>query len=249
MSDDVHAAGEADRSSEAAGMQQGAEAAGPALPNLAVRVFQVVVSPSRLFDGLRTQPRWLGALLLVVGIALVTSFLIPSDIITESVRQQMLRAQPDAAPEAIERGMAVARIFRFAGPLVFMPIIMVVISAVLFLVYEMGMGGEAGFRSVLASTSHAFLIPSLGSLVTLPVVIKARNLQASLSLDLLAPGFDQGSYAYRFLHGMGIFGVWGAIVLGLGMSRIYPKRSTGGSIALVLGLYVAFKAITAIFAR
>ncbi len=221
----------------------------PRLPNLAVRTYQLFVSPGKLFEALRSQPKWLGALLLVVGLTLLTSVLIPSDVITESIRQQMLRSRPDAPAEAIQKGLAVARIFRFVGPIIFMPLVIVVVSAVFFLIYEMGMGGEAGFRSVLSATSHTFLIPTIGGLVTLPVIIKAKDLQATLTLDLLAPGLDQAGYAYRFLHGIGFFGVWAAVVLGVALSRIYPKRSAGSCIGLVLGLYLALKAVQAIFAR
>ncbi|MDP2479298.1 MAG: YIP1 family protein [Candidatus Palauibacterales bacterium] len=249
-SDDVGIEGvETGSTGTAASGGEGGPATEPRLPNLAVRIYQLFVSPGKLFDALRSQPRWLGALLLVVVLSLVTSLLIPSGIITESIRQQMLRSRPDAPAEAIQKGLAVARIFRYAGPIIFMPLVIVVVSAVFFLIYEMGMGGDAGFRSVLSATSHTFLIPTIGGLVTLPVVIKARDLQASLTLDLLAPGLDHAGYAYRFLHGMGIFGVWAAVVLGVALSRIYPKRSAGSCISLVLGLYVVLKAVSAIFAR
>lgn len=247
-SDDVGAGAVQGGSMGSGTVGEGGPGAEP-LPNLAVRVYQVFVSPGKLFDALRRQPRWLGALLLVVGIALLSSVLIPSDIVTESMRQQMLRTRPDAPAEAIQRGLAVARIVRFVGPVVIMPLVIVVVSAIFFLIYEMGMGGEAGFRSVFAATTHTMLIPIIGGLATLPVVIKARDLQATLTLDLLAPGLDQAGYAYRFLHGIGFFGVWAAVVLGVALSRIYPKRSAGGSIGLVLGLYLAFKAVLAIFAR
>jgi hypothetical protein len=250
MSDDVGTGGVGPGSAAAAAPAGGdAPAAEPPLPNLAVRVGQLFVSPGKLFDALRRQPKWLGALLLVVGIALLSSVLIPSDIITESLRQQMLRSRPDAPAEAIQKGLAMARIFTFVGPVVFMPLVIVVVSAVFFLIYEMGLGGEAGFRAVFSATSHTMLIPTIGGLATLPVVIKAKDLQATLTMDLLTPGLDHAGYAYRFLHGIGFFGVWAAVVLGIALSRIYPKRSAGGSISLVLVFYLGLKAVQAIFAR
>lgn len=228
---------------------EGAAAAEPRLPNLAVRIYQLFVAPSKLFDALRRQPRWLGALLLVMGLTLLTSLLLPADIVNATIRQQMLRTQPNAPADMIQKGLAMGRILRFVGPIVVMPLAVVLVSGIFFLIFEMGMGGEAGYRSVLSATSHTFLIPTIGGLATLPVVIKARDLQASLTLDLLAPGLGHESYLYRLLHGMGFFGVWAGVVLGIALSRIYPKRSAGGCIALVLGLYVALKAVTAIFAH
>ncbi len=220
----------------------------PALPNLAQRVVQVFVSPGRLFDALRERPAWLGALVLVVAIALLTTFLVPQDLMHEAVRQQLAK-NPNVKPEQMQKAMAMSRILPIFGVMIFLPVATVVISGVLFLIYEMGMGGEAGFKPVLSATSHAFLIPVIGGLLTLPIITKARDLQANLALDLVVPGLDPSSYAYHFMHGLDIFGLWGAAILGLAMSRIYPKRSAGASIALVLGLYIVYKAVTAAFGR
>lgn len=216
-------------------------APGPGLPTRALQVF---VAPGALFDELRENPKWIGALALAIGLTLLVTVLIPSDVFMEYVRGQMARRQADMPPDALERGMQVARITRYVGPVVGTAIGAFLISGLLFLVFELGMGGEAGFKPVLASTSHALLIPAVGSLLTLPVIIRTGDLAASLSLDLLAPGV--GGYVGRLLHGMNFFGLWAAVVLGIAVSRIYRKRSPGGSMAFTLGVYVAFKAVLAL---
>jgi len=209
-------------------------------------VVRLLVSPAALFDELRERPRWIGALLLVVAIALLVAALIPSDVVMEYVRQQMTRGRPDVPADAVERGLGIARFTRFVGPVVGTAVGAFLISAVLFLIYELGMGGEAGFKPVLASTSHTLLIPTIGNLLTLPIILRTGDLQASLSLDLLMPGMSHSGFAFRLLHGLNLFGLWGAVVLGIAMSRLYPKRSAGGAITLTVALYLVVKALLAV---
>ena len=225
----------------APGEPAGTEAPGS---GLLVRALKLFVSPGALFDELRENPRWIGALVLAIALTVLVTILIPGDVFMEYVRGQMARRRADIPQDALERGMQIARITRYLGPVVGTLIGAFLISGVLYLVFELGMGGEAGFRPVLASTSHALIIPAVGGLVTLPVIIRTGDLAASLSLDLLMPGI--GGYPGRLLHGMNFFGLWAAVVLGLAMAHIYRKRSPGGSIAFSVGVYVAFKAVLAL---
>lgn len=232
---------------QAGGPEGQGETPGAKLPSLPVRALQVFIAPGRLFDALRERPRWIGAFLLVLALAILVAALIPADVFTAYVRHRMTVARPDAAAQDVERGMQVARITRYVGPVVGTAIGVFLISAVMFLIFELGMGGQAGFRPVLASTSHVLLIPALGNLVTLPIIISTGDLQASLSLDLLLPGLDHATYAFRFLHGISLFGLWAAVVLGVAMSRVYSRRSAGGAVAITAGAYVVFKALFALF--
>jgi hypothetical protein len=69
----------------------------------------------------------------------------------------------------------------------------------------------------------------------------------SLSLDLLLPGLDEDGFVYGFLHGLNLFSIWAAVVLGIGVSRLYPKSSAGSAAFAILSLYVVFKAVVALF--
>jgi hypothetical protein len=69
----------------------------------------------------------------------------------------------------------------------------------------------------------------------------------SLSLDLLLPGLDEDGFVYGFLHGLNLFSIWAAVVLGIGVSRLYPKASAGSAAFAILSLYVVFKAVVALF--
>ena len=221
-----------------------ADQADPELPALPVRLAQVVFSPGALFERLREKPVWLGALLTLVVLSVAANLLIPEELIRQAVMEQM----PDNAdPSAVETALRVAGILRLIGPIVFPPLLAVFLAAVVLLIYNLIAGGEASFAQAMSATSHVLFIPTLGGLLTVPLMLAAGDVQVTLGLHLLMPGLDSESFAYNFLHGLNLFGIWAAVVLGIAVSRIYRRRSAGSSMALFLSLYVVMKAGAALF--
>ncbi|MFQ5890761.1 MAG: YIP1 family protein [Gemmatimonadota bacterium] len=221
-----------------------AQAAPPPLPNLAVRVVQVFVSPAALFDRLKENPAWLGALLLIIGLGLGAQLIIPSDLVREAI---LARLPENVPPDAVEGQIRFANAFRFIGTVLISPIVFAILAGVLLLLFNVFGGGEASFKQLFSAAIHSNFVVTIGGLFTLPLMLAARDLELSLSLRLLAPFAESGTYLYRFLGGLNIFGMWATVVLGIAVSRIYPRRSAGGAGALLLGLYVLLKAIFAIF--
>lgn len=219
----------------------------PELPPLPVRVVQVFTSPARLFDALRGTPRVLGALLVVIGLGLVVQALIPAELIREAALSQLPADAPPEQVAAVERFMGVGNVVRWIGTVVFAPLMILFVAGFILLVWNVMMGGEATFRSVLACTAHSYIVLAAGGLVTLPLMLAREDLRMTFSLHLLAPGLDPGSYAFRFLQGMNLFGLWTMVVLGIAVSRLYPKVRAGSAITVMVIAYVALKAILAIF--
>ncbi len=220
-----------------------ADRADPEIPALPARLAQVVFSPGELFERLRERPVWLGALLTAVVLSVAANLLIPEELIRQLVMQQM----PDNAdPSAAETALRIAGILRLIGPIVFPPVLAVFLAAVVLLIYNLLAGGEASFAHAMSATSHVLFIPTLGGLLTVPLILAAGDAQVTLGLHLLVPGLDSEGFAYNFLHGLNFFGIWAAVVLGIAVSRIYRRRSAGSSMALFLSLYVVMKAVGAV---
>lgn len=217
------------------------DGAGPddELPNLAVRVVWLIVAPARLFDRLRDRPAWVDALLLAVAVSLAGALLLPEELIREAIRAQM---PADAPPEAAERAMRLGRLLGWVGSVVGPALSAAAISGLLLFVYNVVLGDRATFRQLFSVSTHALLLPVIGGLLTLPLMLSTGDIQTSLALHLLVPGLDSGSYAHRFLRRLNVFGLWCAVLLAIGVSRVYPKRSAGAAAALLLGLYVGIKA-------
>ena len=227
--------------SVATGPTEGVEAE-PELPNLAVRAVQVFAAPGKLFDRLRERPVWLGAMLLVVALSVVSSLLIPEEL----VRQAFLAGVPEGTDPSEVQGIETMMSLRHGFAVVVPPIVMVILAAVLLVVFNLLFGGRASFRQLLSATTHAMLIPTVGGLLTLPILQATGDLETTMALHLLVPGLGEG-YLYRFLHGLNVFSLWAAVVLAVAVSRVYPSRTVGSAAATILGLYVAMKAITAVF--
>lgn len=215
----------------------------PGLPSLAVRAVRVFVAPGELFDRLRDRPAWLGAMLLVVGLSLASSLLVPEQLF----RDAFMAGLPEGTdPSQVQGQMEFFLTFRHVLSAVLPPVVMVLLAGVLLFVFNLLFGGEAGFRQLLSATAHAMLIPTVGGLITVPIMQATGDVQTAMALHLLVPGLDEG-YLYRLLHGLNVFSLWAGVVLAVAVSRIYPSRTVGGAAATILGVYVAMKAVFAIF--
>ena len=216
------------------------------LPNLGVRLLQIFTSPASLFDRLKARPAWLGAVALIIVLGLAVQALIPEELIREAILARLPR---DASPEQVEaaRGMTgVANTVRWIATVLFPPIMIAVIAGVLLLIFGVLGGGNASFRQLYAVTAHANLIPAIGALATLPLVLARQDIQTTLALHVFVPGLDPSSYGYRFLSNIGLFGVWTAFVLAIGVSRLYPRVGAPRASVVLLALYVVVKAVVAL---
>lgn len=222
----------------------GTEAGGD-LPALPTRVVQLFVSPAKLFDGLRERPAWLGALGLLVVLGGVAAYLFPTELMEQAMLAQ---APPDATAEQLEQIEQMAQSTAWTKYLVvlFWPIAAAVIPGLLITIYNFALGGTASYRQLFASSAHALLIPAIGGLVTLPLILQTGDIQTALALHLLVPGIETDTFLFRLLQGLNVFGLWCSVVLGVAVSRIYPERTAGNAVMVVLGAYVVFKALAAL---
>jgi len=218
----------------------------PELPALPIRIVQVFTAPAPLFDALKTTPKWFGAALVVIGLGLVAQALVPAELI----REMALASLPsDASPEqvaAVEQFMGVSNVIRWIGTVVFPILMMLFVSGFILLVWNALLGGDARFASVLACTAHSYIVWAAGGLITMPLVLARQDLRMTFSLHLLMPWLESGSYAYRFMAGLNLFGLWTMILLGVAVSRIYPKVSVKSASTVMIFAYVVFKAIAAL---
>lgn len=212
------------------------------LPNLAVRVWELLVTPGRLFDRLRERPAWIGAVVLMVAVGAATTWLMPEELLREAATANM---PADAPAEQVETAARFARVGGYVGSVLGPPVSVAAVAGVLLFGFNVVLGGAARYRQLVAATAHALLVPTLGGLLVLPLMIASGDPGTALALHLLVPGLEEG-FLYRFLHGLNVFGLWAAALLGLAASRLYPRRSFVGSAAGVIALYVATKAALAV---
>lgn len=227
-------------SSDPPSTTEAADAEGVPLPGLPARIVQVFVSPAALFDRLKERPVWIGMMLLLVAVSVVSSFLVPEEVMRELVRTQL---PADAGEAQIDQAVGFARVWGRVMAVVGTPVTVAVIAGILILVYNVLLGGDGRYGQLFSATTHAFAIYTVGGLLTLALIV-SRGEMTTLSLNLLIPGLEEG-FLFRLLRGINFFSLWTAAVLGIAVSRIYPKRSAGAATVLLIVLYVLLAAIFA----
>ncbi len=213
------------------------------LPSLPGRALQVFVAPGALFDRLRENPAWVDVMALVAALSLASTLLIPEELVREAMMQQ---APEGTDAEQVEQFTGFVRwtgmISAVIGPL----FVAAVVAGIAHLAFTLVLGGRCTYRQLFSAASHMMLVPTVGTLVTVPLILSTGDVQTSLALHLLAPGIDTGTYAFRLLRGLNVFGLAGAAIMGVAVGRLYRSRSTGSAVALMLALYVALKAAMAV---
>ncbi len=183
--------------------------------------------------------------MVTIVVGLLIQFMIPAEL----MREAMMAGLPtDASPEQIEAVDKMAdftRSFGWVLAIVSTVFLFAFLAGVLKLIYGVLLGGAVTFKQMFSATTHAQLINTAGALVTLPLIRATGDLRSTLSLHLLAPDLERGSWLLGFLQGLNLFGLWTMVVLGIAVSRMSPKVSTGSAISLLIGLYVLLKAIMA----
>lgn len=223
----------------------GAEDAGEGtvLPSLPKRALQVFVAPGELFDRLRERPVWLDAMVLVAALSVAYTLLIPEEMLREAMMQQ---APEGAGSEQVDQMTGWLSWFRIIAAVVGPLFGAAVVAGVSHLVFTLVLGGRSTYRQLFSAAAHMMLVPTVGTLLTLPLILSTGDMQTSLSLHLLVPGLETGSYAFRLLRGLNVFGLAGATVMGIAVGRLYRDRSTGAAVSVMVALYVAFVAVGAL---
>lgn len=205
----------------------------PPLPGLFRRAGMVVLSPGDLFPALAARPKWFGAMLLA-ALLTATTGLVPQEVLLEQIARQ------GAAAQEMALGAVVLRLSSVVGMLVFIPISALVVSGLTYVALVFVRGDEATFKQHLSVISHSGIINGLGVLAFLALAHGGLSVGAeSLSVGGLLPFLPDGFLA-RFLGQVSLFSLWSAVVAGLGLSLLDPRRRWAPTAMVTVGLTLAF---------
>ncbi|MGD2070680.1 MAG: Yip1 family protein [Gemmatimonadota bacterium] len=214
------------------------------LPSIPRRLVAVFFSPGELFSQLARQPRWAWALVLGAVLTMVSVAVIPTDMWVDMMRQGMLESGRPV-PEGFdpESFGSLQKVFGVAGGGIFWFVMAFLVAGVTTVVFSFLLGDKGGYRQHLSVVSHALLIMGVGAILTTPLRYLQGDLQASLNVGLFLP-VDEG-FAARFLRQLDLFWLWSFVAIGIGMHALDRRRSTGGAIAIVLVIPLAFAVLQA----
>ncbi len=184
---------------------------------------------------------WIPVVIMIivgVGVALYTvpTFIAPmqADAIREAV---MERGGTEAdVQQAMSVSGAMMLPMSIIGVIVFTFLMVLVEAGILHLLMKM-LGGKGKFRHARAVVAWSGLIPTLGSLVKLPMMIVKNNMIVETGPSLFFKNLEPSDRLFKLLSGFDIFYIWAMVVTAVGVSIVY-RVSRGKSWVAVAILWI-----------
>ena len=219
----------------------------PAAPlSLPARFIGIITGPKETFQSVAAHPRWFGILAIcTVLIAVCAALPMTTDAGKEATLRQQVEGMEsfgmtvsDQQYEGMRRGMAFAPYTTAGAVLVFTPIMTLVFAGIMYLVFNIMMGGEATFKQLFAVFAHSAVISTLAQLFTGPLNYFRGAVTSATNLAVLLPMVDPKSFAGRVLAMTDLFLIWYLLILAIGLAVLYRRKTQ--PIALTLyGVYAA----------
>jgi hypothetical protein len=215
--------------------------------NLVARFTGVIFSPRDTFQNVAAHPRVLGMLVVicVLSAAVLGVFFntqVGQDAWVEAATRG--REMSDQQYDAIQRMSAFAGYLAIGQAVIGTPLMILIVSGILFAIFNAAMGGNATFRQLFAVVTHAWVIPCVSAFFTMPLSYMRGTLTSATSLGVLLPMFDDKSFVGAFLGTIDFFMIWALIVLAIGLAVLFKRRTQPIAISL-LSVYVAIALIVA----
>jgi hypothetical protein len=212
---------------------------------LFARFVGIITSPKETFQSVVAHPKWFGMLALTTLLVMAGTVL---PMTTEEGRLAALDQQIDQIEawtgqpvsdqqyDQMEKGMAWAPYTTGAAILVFAPIMSLIMSGILFAVFNAAMGGEASFKQVYSVLVHAGVISSLSAVFTGPLNYFRGAMGSATNLGVLLPMLDDKSFIGRMFSMIDLFLIWWVVALAIGLGVLYRRRTQPIALSL-FGVY------------
>ena len=128
--------------------------------------------------------------------------------------------------------------------LIFLPLMYLIVSGILFAVFNAAMGGNATFKQLFSVVVHTAPIGVLGQLFTIPLNYSQATLSSKTNVLVLLPVVDENSFIGRFLAAIDVFVIWQIVVLAIGLAVLYRRRTQ----PIATGLFIAYGIIALLIA-
>jgi hypothetical protein len=220
--------------------------------NLLARFLGVLTSPRATFENVSAHPRWFG--MLAVTMVLVAIFS-AAPLTTEAGRQAAIDQQINAmksfgitvTPEIqdrIEQGAGRLPYTTAASVLIMGPIMALIVSGILFAIFNAAMGGEASFKQVFAIQTHSGVVSCLSAVFSGAINYFRGATGSVTNVAALLPMISDQSFVGHLLGMLDVFLIWWVIALAMGLAVLYRRRTQPIAIAFfavygVIALIVA----------
>lgn len=225
--------------------------AAPASKGLISRFVGIITSPRDTFEAVVAHPKWLGMLALV---AVSMGLLFGGFLFTKVGQDAWLEAAingPFSRNANDQQIQGMQRIAPFVGYLalgqflIVLPVVSVLLSGILYAVFNAALGGTATFKQVFAVVVHAGPIGVLSALFTVPLNYSRGTMSSATNLGVFLPMLSEQSFVAHFLGVIDLFLLWQLIVLSIGLAVLYRRRTQPIATALLV-VYAIIALIVAV---
>lgn len=221
------------------------------------RAIGILTSPTDVYRSIVASPRPAGILFLC---CLVIGLATGLPLLTDQGRAAMIEMQLGEAsrwssePPPPEARQAMEQMAPYMAPVtvvttfIFAPVGVIVFSGLLWLLFNVIMGGTADFKQVMGVVSHGQVIPALGAALAAPIQYAqgVTSTAGPFHLGALAAGLAPQHPVARLLGMLTFFGLWQTVVTAIGLAVLYRRSSVGVAVTL-LTLYVGVTALFFVF--
>ena len=225
------------------------------LPGLLSRFIGMITSPTATYAHVVRKPKVAGILFLT---ALVIGLAQGLPMLTEKGRAAALEMQvqqmerfgwqvTDQMYQQMEQRShsSFGAVSAMVGAMVGLPVWVVIVSVVLWVIFNAILGGTATFKHVMSVVSHAQVISAVGAAFAAPIMY-ARGVMSTgvANLGALLPMLDETSFIAKVLGMIDLFLVWWVIVLAIGLATLYKKKTA----SVATGLFIVYGILVLCFA-
>ena len=216
--------------------------------NVFARFVGIVFSPKDTFQNVVAYPRVLGMLALICVIsALLLGAFFATSVGQDAWIEAATSRSPDMPPESVAM---IEKMARFAGVIAIgqavigVPLVIVIVSGVLYAIFNAMLGGNATFKQVFAVVTHSWVVPTVSSFFTIPLMYARGALTSATNLGVLLPMIDEESFLGHLLGSIDFFWIWACIVISIGLAVLYRKKTQ----SILTGFLVLYGVIALIIA-
>jgi hypothetical protein len=218
--------------------------ASPAPKSLVARVIGIITAPRATYESVVAHPKWFGMLALcAVGLGVLIGGFLMTKVGQDAWLDAALNS-PFSGQVSDQQIQAMEKMAPYVGygtvvyMLVLVPIFMVILSGILYAVFNAAMGGNATFKQVFTVVVHAGPIGLLSQLFTVPLNYFRGTMTSATTLAVLLPMLPDKSFAARLLGMIDLFLIWQLIVLSIGLAVLYRRRTQPIATALLVVYFI-----------
>ena len=221
----------------------------PSSPPLGLvsRIFGVIFSPRATYAAIAARPTVFGvlAVTLVLGAALGFGLLWSEagqhaldNAVNEAMRQAAQQGREIGAQQrqVIQVIVKVIPTIAVVGSVVGMPAVLALLAVILRAVLNFAYGAKVAFFQMFAIVAHSWVIATVASLFSTPLMYVKEELVSPTRIGVLLPMLPEKGFATTFFNIVDFWHIWWICNLAIGLAVLYKGR-TFSIAGTLLGLY------------